>query len=54
MCGTASEVTPIRSVDRLPVGDGKVGPVTRRIQQRYLDIVYGRIPDTHGWLTYVD
>lgn len=54
VCGTASEVTPIRSVDRLPVGDGKVGPVTRRIQQRYLDIVYGRIPDTHGWLTYVD
>ena len=53
VCGTASEVTPIRSVDRLPVGDGKVGPVTRRIQQRYLDIVYGRIPDTHGWLTYV-
>ena len=54
VCGTASEVTPIRSVDRLPVGDGKVGPVTRRIQQRYLDIVYGRIPDTHGWLTYVN
>lgn len=52
VCGTASEVTPIRSVDRLPVGDGKVGPITRRIQQRYLDIVNGRIPDTHGWLTY--
>jgi branched-chain amino acid aminotransferase len=53
ICGTASEVTPIRSVDRLPVGDGKVGPITRRIQQRYLDIVYGRIPDAHGWLTLV-
>ncbi len=53
VCGTASEVTPIKSVDRLPVGDGKVGPITRRIQQRYLDIVYGRIPDTHGWLTPV-
>lgn len=52
VCGTASEVTPIRSVDRLPVGDGKVGPITRRIQQRYLDIVNGRIDDTHGWLTY--
>lgn len=53
VCGTASEVTPIKSVDRLPVGDGKVGPITRRIQQRYLDIVYGRIPDAHGWLTFV-
>lgn len=52
VCGTASEVTPIRSVDRLPVGDGKVGPITRRIQQRYLDIVNGRIPDAHGWLTF--
>jgi branched-chain amino acid aminotransferase len=52
VCGTASEVTPIRSVDRLPVGDGKVGPITRRIQQRYLDIVNGRIPDAHGWLTH--
>ncbi len=52
VCGTASEVTPIRSVDRLPVGDGKVGPITRRIQQRYLDIVNGRVPDVHGWLTY--
>lgn len=53
VCGTASEVTPIRSVDRLKVGDGKVGPVTRRIQQRYLDIVKGRTEDTHGWLTFV-
>ena len=34
VCGTASEITPLRSVDRLPVGDGKVGPVTRRLQQR--------------------
>ncbi len=53
VCGTASEVTPIRSVDRLPVGDGTVGPITRRIQQRFLDIVNGREPDTHGWLTLV-
>jgi branched-chain amino acid aminotransferase len=52
VCGTASEVTPIRSVDRLPVGDGKVGPITRRIQQRYLDIVNGRAADVHGWLTF--
>jgi len=53
VCGTASEVTPIRSVDRLPVGAGKPGPVTKAIQARFLDIVNGRTDDTHGWLTYV-
>ncbi|MCE2802416.1 MAG: branched chain amino acid aminotransferase, partial [Gemmatimonadetes bacterium] len=46
-------VTPIRSVDRLPVGAGKPGPVTKAIQARFLDIVNGRTDDTHGWLTYV-
>lgn len=51
--GTASEVTPVRSVDRLPVGDGKVGPITRRIQQEYLGICKGELPDRHGWLTMV-
>jgi len=51
--GTAAELTPIRSVDRQPVGDGKPGPVTRAIQDRYLGIAAGRHPDTHGWLTSV-
>ncbi len=51
--GTASEVTPIRSVDRIPVGEGKMGPVTRQLQQRYLDIARGRAEDTHGWLSHV-
>ena len=49
--GTASEVTPIRSVDRIPIGEGRMGPVTAPVQQRYLDIARGRAPDTHGWLT---
>ncbi len=40
-CGTAAEITPIASVDRLPVGDGQVGPVTRRLQQVYHDIIRG-------------
>lgn len=53
VCGTASEITPVRSVDRLPVGDGTVGPITRQLQQRYLDIVNGRARDVHGWLTPV-
>ncbi|MBX3172823.1 MAG: branched-chain amino acid transaminase [Gemmatimonadaceae bacterium] len=53
VCGTASEVTPIKSVDKLPVGNGKPGPVTRKLQQLYLDVVNGRVEDTRGWLTYV-
>lgn len=52
-CGTASEITPVRSVDRLPVGDGRPGPITRRLQQLLLDTAQGRAPDRHGWLTYV-
>lgn len=53
LTGTASEVTPVRSVDRIPVGAGGMGPVTRRIQQRFMDIVHGRVDDEHGWLTRV-
>jgi len=51
--GTASEVTPIRSVDKITVGAGKRGPVTQLLQQRFMDTVKGRVPDTHGWLTPV-
>lgn len=53
VCGTASELTPIKSVDRLPVGDGKVGPITRKLQKRFLDIVNGRVDDPFGWMTCV-
>ncbi len=49
--GTAAEITPIRSVDRIPVGTGKPGPITRAIQQEYLGIATGKIEDRHGWLT---
>lgn len=51
--GTAAEVTPIRSVDRIPVANGGAGPVTRRLQERLLDTCRGRAPDTHGWLSRV-
>jgi len=51
--GTAAEVTPIRSVDRIPVGEGKPGPDTRAIQRGYRGIAKGTIPDRHGWLTPV-
>jgi branched-chain amino acid aminotransferase len=51
--GTAAEVTPVRSVDRIAVGSGTVGPVTRRLQEHFLAVVHGQVPDVHGWLTYV-
>ncbi|MCI0341248.1 MAG: branched-chain amino acid transaminase [Planctomycetales bacterium] len=53
LTGTATEVTPVRSVDRLAVGPGKPGPVTREIQRRFLGTVTGEVPDKHGWLTPV-
>ena len=49
-CGTAAELTPVRSVDQVKVGAGTVGPVTRALQERFLAVVRGRFPDTHGWL----
>jgi len=49
--GTAVEIAPIRSVDRIPVGDGRPGPITRRLMAEFQSIVTGRIPDRHGWLT---
>jgi branched-chain amino acid aminotransferase len=52
--GTAAEVTPVRSVDRIPVAGGQVGPITRRLQTAYLDAARGRRPDRHGWLTYLE
>lgn len=52
--GTASEVTPIRSVDKIPVGEGRAGPVTLAIQRRFMDTVQGRIPDQRDWLTVVE
>ncbi len=51
--GTAAEITPVRSVDRIPVGAGR-GPVTRRLQEEFFGITSGRAPDRHGWLTYVN
>ena len=52
-CGTAAEVTPLRSVDQIPVGTGKPGPITRAIQAQYMGIVQGMLPDRYGWLTTV-
>jgi len=51
--GTAAEVTPVRSVDRITIGNGRPGPITLQLQQRFLDVARGSVEDTHGWLTYV-
>jgi len=52
-CGTAAEITPIRSVDRIQVGGGKRGPITEKLQREFFAIVEGRMPDRFGWLTPV-
>ena len=51
--GTAVEITPIRSVDKIAVGDGRRGPITAAIQKAYFDIINGEVPDRHNWLTFV-
>ena len=49
--GTASEVTPVRSVDHWQIGEGKRGPITARIQEHFMAVARGEAPDRHGWLT---
>jgi branched-chain amino acid aminotransferase len=51
--GTAAEVTPIRSIDKITIGAGRRGPLTERLQKAFFDVINGVIPDRHGWLTYV-
>ena len=51
--GTAAEITPVRSVDRIQVGEGKRGPITTAVQEAFFAITSGEQPDRHGWLTYV-
>jgi branched-chain amino acid aminotransferase len=51
--GTAAEITPILSVDRIHVGNGKMGPISKTLQKAFLDIVHGRVQDRFGWLTPV-
>ena len=51
--GTAAEISPIRSVDRIPVGAGTRGPITQQIQEEFFGITSGSRPDRFGWLTPV-
>src|SRR5499426_340666 len=53
LAGTAVEVTPVHSVDRISIGDGKPGKITRAVQDAFFGLVRGEAPDRHGWLTAV-
>ncbi|NII12252.1 branched-chain amino acid transaminase [Oleiagrimonas sp. C23AA] len=53
MCGTAAEITPVRSVDRMTVGKGGVGPITRALQEAFFGLFDGRTHDAWGWLSPV-
>jgi branched-chain amino acid aminotransferase len=51
--GTAAEITPIRSVDKITVGKGQRGPVTEALQKAFFEVIEGRVADEFGWLTFV-
>ncbi len=51
--GTAAEITPIRSVDRIKVGQGRRGPVAEKLQKEFFGVINGTAPDVHSWLTPV-
>lgn len=53
LCGTGQEIVPVASIDRLPVGDGSVGPLTRKLRQRYFETVRGLTQDHAAWRTLV-
>jgi branched-chain amino acid aminotransferase len=53
LCGTGAQVSPVIEVDRRPIGSGKMGPVTARIQQLYFDVVKGSHPKYRHWCTPV-
>lgn len=52
-CGTGVQVTPVTKIDRRPVGNGKVGPISAQIQSKFFDIVQGKAPEYREWLTPV-
>jgi len=54
LTGTAAEVTPVRSVDKIEIGSGKRGPVTEKLQKKFFSIVKGEVEDKFDWLTFVE
>ncbi len=51
--GSAAEITPISSIDKVPIGTGTRGPITKKLQDRFFEIVSGQAEDKYGWLAYV-
>jgi branched-chain amino acid aminotransferase len=51
--GTAAEITPIRSVDKIAIGSGSRGPITKKLQKAFEEILTGKAEDRFGWLTHV-
>ena len=51
--GTAAEITPIRSIDRIVIGKGHRGPITEQLQNEFFGVINGTRPDRYGWLSPV-
>ena len=50
-CGTGAQIAPVTYIDRRPIGDGKPGPITGKLQKLYFDVVQCRVPDYSSWCT---
>jgi branched-chain amino acid aminotransferase len=53
LTGTAAEITPVVEIDNIPIKDGKRGPITAKLQEKFFDILHGREKDQYGWITHV-
>jgi branched-chain amino acid aminotransferase len=51
--GSAAEITPIRSIDKIAIGNGKRGPLTEKVQKAFFEVIDGARPDPRGWLTRI-
>lgn len=52
--GSAAEISPIKSIDRIPIGEGRRGPITEKLQKHFFGILSGELEDKYGWLTPVN
>ena len=53
LTGTAAEITPVKSIDRIKVGSGSRGPITKKLQERFFGLFDGSTKDNHGWLELI-
>ncbi len=51
--GSAAEITPIRSIDKIQIGEGKRGPITKKLQESFFGVISGDVEDKYGWLTFI-